>query len=254
MVPGHEIAGTAVGSEVTEYQVGDPVGVGFLVNSCGACESCRAGTEQFGTKGSVQTYNDTDFDGSRTYGGYSRQIVVRESFVFQLPEGIDVNAAAPLLCAGITTYSPLPRWGASRGKSVAVVGLGGLGHMGGKIAVALSAEVTVLSQGLKKQQDGLRLGAANYYSTEDDSTFDALRGRFDIILNTVSATLPSDAYLSMLRVHRGYIRDSGNAGILRPTPDRRRDRAHRRRRDQHGLRAHRASRRAMSVRHQRQHH
>jgi uncharacterized zinc-type alcohol dehydrogenase-like protein len=215
MVPGHEIAGTvsAVGSEVTKYQVGDPVGVGFLVNSCGACESCRAG---------------------------SRQIVVRESFVFQLPEGIDLNAAAPLLCAGITTYSPLHRWGASRGKSVAVVGFGGLGHMGVKNRRRSGCRRHRAQSRSQKAARWVAPWRGELLLHEDDSTFDALRGRFDIILNTVSATLPIDAYLSTLRVHRGYIRDSGNAGVLRRTPDRRRDRGHRRRRDQHGLRAHRA--------------
>jgi uncharacterized zinc-type alcohol dehydrogenase-like protein len=202
MVPGHEIAGTvaATGSDVTRYQVGDRVGVGCMVNSCGECEYCRAGTEQFCVKGNVQTYNGVDYDGTTTYGGYSRQVVVREGFVCGIPDGIGLDAAAPLLCAGITTYSPLHRWGAGPGRKVAVVGLGGLGHMGVKIAAALGAEVTVLSQSLKKQEDGLRLGAKDYYATSDEATFDTLKGRFDIILNTVSAPLPIDSYLSMLRV------------------------------------------------------
>ncbi|WP_028936499.1 NAD(P)-dependent alcohol dehydrogenase [Pseudonocardia spinosispora] len=202
MVPGHEIAGTVaeVGPEVTAYQVGDRVGVGCMVNSCGECEYCRAGTEQFCTKGNVQTYNGTDYDGAVTYGGYSRQIVVRDAFVCGIPDGLALDVAAPLLCAGITTYSPLHHWGAGEGKKVAVVGLGGLGHMGVKIAAALGAEVTVLSQSLKKQEDGLRLGATDYYATGDEGTFRTLRGRFDLILNTVSAPLPMDAYLSTLRV------------------------------------------------------
>ena len=202
MVPGHEIAGVvaAVGSDVTKYQVGDRVGVGCMVDSCGECEYCLAGTEQFCVKGNIQTYNGVGFDGENTYGGYSRQIVVKDAFVCRIPEGISLDVAAPLLCAGITTYSPLHRWGAGPGKKVAVVGLGGLGHMAVKIAVAMGAEVTVLSQSLKKQEDGLRLGAKDYFATGDESTFDVLKGRFDVILNTVSAKLPIDSYLGLLRV------------------------------------------------------
>ncbi|WP_370970258.1 NAD(P)-dependent alcohol dehydrogenase [Amycolatopsis sp. cg9] len=202
MVPGHEIAGVvaAVGSAVTKYQVGDRVGVGCMVDSCGECEYCRAGTEQFCVKGNVQTYNGVGFDGENTYGGYSNQIVVKDAFVCRIPEGIDLDVAAPLLCAGITTYSPLHHWGAGPGKKVAVIGLGGLGHMAVKIAAAMGAEVTVLSQSLKKQEDGLKLGATDYYATSDEATFDVLRGKFDVILNTVSAKLPVDAYLGLLRV------------------------------------------------------
>ncbi|GAA1971645.1 NAD(P)-dependent alcohol dehydrogenase [Amycolatopsis minnesotensis] len=202
MVPGHEIAGvvSAVGSAVTKYQVGDRVGVGCMVDSCGECEYCVAGSEQFCVKGNIQTYNGVGFDGENTYGGYSRQIVVKDSFVCRIPEGIELDVAAPLLCAGITTYSPLHQWKAGPGKKVAVVGLGGLGHVAVKIAAAMGAEVTVLSQSLKKQEDGLKLGAQHYYATSDESTFKALRGSFDIILNTVSAELPIDSYLSMLRV------------------------------------------------------
>jgi alcohol dehydrogenase (NADP+) len=202
MVPGHEIAGTvvSVGSAVTKYQVGDRVGVGCMVNSCGECEYCRAGNEQFCVKGNVQTYNGRDYDGTPTLGGYSRRIVVREAFVCRIPDGIGLDVAAPLLCAGITTYSPLRHWGAGPGKRVAVVGLGGLGHMAVKLASAMGAEVTVLSQSLKKREDGLRLGAADYYATSDESTFETLRDRFDLILNTVSAPLPLDSYLSTLRV------------------------------------------------------
>lgn len=164
MVPGHEIAGTvgAVGAEATKYRVGDRVGVGCMVKSCGECGYCRAGTEQFCVRGNVQTYNGVDYDGARTYGGYSQQIVVKEAFVCRNPDGIGLDAAAPLLCACITTYLPLHHWRAGPGKQVAVVGLGGLGHMGIKNAVAMGAEVTVLSQSLKKQEDGLRLGAKDY--------------------------------------------------------------------------------------------
>ncbi|MCX2729834.1 NAD(P)-dependent alcohol dehydrogenase [Saccharopolyspora sp. NFXS83] len=200
MVPGHEIAGTvaAVGSEVTRYQVGDRVGVGCMVDSCGECGPCRAGTEQFCERGNVQTYNGVGFDGENTYGGYSQQVVVKDAFVCRIPDGIGLDVAAPLLCAGITTFSPLNQWHAGPGKKVAVVGLGGLGHMAVKIAVAMGAEVTVLSQSLKKQEDGLRLGATDYYATSDESTFETLKGRFDLIINTVSAQLPVDAYLGTL--------------------------------------------------------
>jgi uncharacterized zinc-type alcohol dehydrogenase-like protein len=202
MVPGHEIAGvvSAVGDGVTKYQVGDRVGVGCMVDSCGECEYCEAGTEQFCVKGNIQTYNGVGFDGENTYGGYSQQVVVKDAFVCKIPEGIGLDVAAPLLCAGITTYSPLSHWGAGPGKKVAVVGLGGLGHMAVRIAAAMGADVTVLSQSLKKQEDGLRLGAKDYFATSDETTFKNLRGSFDLILNTVSAELPVDSYLSMLRV------------------------------------------------------
>ncbi|WP_020501576.1 NAD(P)-dependent alcohol dehydrogenase [Sciscionella marina] len=202
MVPGHEIAGTvaAVGSSVTKYQVGDRVGVGCMVDSCGECEQCRAGREQFCAKGNVQTYNARGFDGEPTYGGYSKQVVVRDAFVCRIPEGIGLDVAAPLLCAGITTYSPLRQWNVGPGTQVAVIGLGGLGHMAVKLAVAMGAEVTVLSQSLKKREDGLKLGASDYYATSDEATFETLRGRFDVILNTVSAQLPLDRYLGLLAV------------------------------------------------------
>ncbi|MEU4674362.1 NAD(P)-dependent alcohol dehydrogenase [Amycolatopsis sp. NPDC023774] len=202
MVPGHEIAGVvaAVGSGVTKYQVGDRVGVGCMVDSCGECEYCLAGVEQSCLKGNVPTYNGVGYDGENTYGGYSRQVVVKDHFVCRVPDGLGLDIAAPLLCAGITTYSPLRQWHVGPGKKVAVVGLGGLGHLGVKLAVAMGAEVTVLSQSLKKQEDGLKLGAKDYYATGDEATFDVLRGRFDVILNTVSAKLPIDAYLSLLRV------------------------------------------------------
>lgn len=202
MIPGHEIAGVvaAVGAEVTQHKVGDRVGVGCMVDSCGECDYCKEGTEQFCVKGNVQTYNGVGFDGENTYGGYSQQVVVQEHFVCHIPEGVGLDEAAPLLCAGITTYSPLNQWNAGPGKKVAVVGLGGLGHMGVKIAAAMGAEVTVLSQSLKKQEDGLKLGATHYYATSDETTFKDLRGSFDIILNTVSAEIPVDAYLGMLRV------------------------------------------------------
>ena len=202
VVPGHEIVGlvTEVGSEVTRHQVGDRVGVGCMVNSCGECTNCRNGDEQYCAQGMVPTYAGPDRDGTTTQGGYSTHVVVDADYVLTVTEGIDPAAAAPLLCAGITTYSPLRRWGAGPGKKVAVVGLGGLGHMGVKIAHALGAEVTVLSQSLKKQEDGLRLGADHYYATSDPDTFEALAGTFDLIINTVSAHIDVDAYLGLLTV------------------------------------------------------
>jgi uncharacterized zinc-type alcohol dehydrogenase-like protein len=202
VVPGHEIVGVVaqVGTDVTTHQVGDRVGVGCMVNSCGHCANCRNGDEQYCLNGMVGTYAATDHDGSTTQGGYSTHVVVDAGFVLRVPDGIDSAAAAPLLCAGITTYSPLRHWGAGPGKRVAVVGLGGLGHMGVKLAHAMGAEVTVLSQSLKKQEDGLRLGADAYFATSDPDTFSELAGRFDLIVNTVSAPIDVDAYLSLLAV------------------------------------------------------
>ncbi|MEO3778274.1 NAD(P)-dependent alcohol dehydrogenase [Micromonospora sp. B11E3] len=202
LVPGHEIVGVVaeVGSEVTRCQVGDRVGVGCMVNACRDCVNCRNGDEQYCLNGMVPTYGGVDRDGTITQGGYATHVVVDAGFVLSVPEGIDFAAAAPLLCAGITTYSPLRRWGAGPGRKVAVVGLGGLGHMAVKIAHALGAEVTVLSQSLKKQEDGLRLGADDYYATSDPDTFKQLAGRFDLIINTVSAPIDVDAYLSLLAV------------------------------------------------------
>src|SRR3954462_567192 len=200
VVPGHEIVGivTEVGTEVGTHRVGDRVGVGCVVNSCGHCANCRNGDEQYCLNGMVGTYAATDRDGTTTQGGYSTHVVVDAGFVLRVPGGIDSAAAAPLLCAGITTYSPLRHWGAGPGKRVAVVGLGGLGHMGVKLAHAMGADVTVLSQSLKKQEDGLRLGADHYLATSDPDTFTALAGSFDLIINTVSASIDVDAYLSLL--------------------------------------------------------
>ena len=202
LAPGHEIAGivSAVGGSVTKHAVGDRVGVGCLVDSCRECDNCKAGLEQYCSGGATQTYGSVDRDGTITQGGYSTQVVVTEDFVLRIPDGIELDAAAPLLCAGITLYSPLRHWGAGPGKRVAIVGLGGLGHMGVKLAHALGAEVTVLSQSLKKKEDGLRLGADHYYATGDPDTFARLAGSFDLIINTVSAKLDLDAYLGLLDV------------------------------------------------------
>jgi uncharacterized zinc-type alcohol dehydrogenase-like protein len=202
LVPGHEIVGvvTQVGSEVGRHKVGDHVGVGCMVNSCRECENCRNGDEQYCTGGGVPTYGSADRDGTITQGGYSTHVVVDAHFVVSVPAGLDLAAATPLLCAGITTYSPLKRWEAGPGKRVAVVGLGGLGHMAVKIAHAMGAEVTVLSQSLKKLEDGLRLGADHYYATSDPATFEQLARSFDLIINTVSARIDVDAYLGLLAV------------------------------------------------------
>lgn len=203
IVPGHEIAGvvTAVGQEVTRYAVGDRVGVGCFVDSCRECDNCRAGLQQYctGELGMVGTYAATGRDGEQTQGGYSQAVVVDENYALRIPDSIPLDVAAPLLCAGITLYSPLSHWQAGPGKKVAIVGLGGLGHLGVKIAHAMGAEVTVLSQSLRKKDDGLRLGADHYRATSDPATFEELAGTFDLILNTVSADLDLDAYLGLLR-------------------------------------------------------
>ncbi|WP_426451592.1 NAD(P)-dependent alcohol dehydrogenase [Paenibacillus sp. S-38] len=200
LVPGHEIAGivTQVGSEVTKYAVGDRVGVGCMVDSCRECVNCHKGEEQYCLSGNTGTYGAIDRYGQYTQGGYSTHIVVTEDFVVSIPNDLELDAAAPLLCAGITTYSPLRHWGAAPGKKIAVVGLGGLGHMAVKIAHAMGAEVTVLSQTWKKKEDGLRLGADHYYATNDPETFKNLAGSFDLIVNTVSAKVDLNAYLSLL--------------------------------------------------------
>ncbi|MFE9683627.1 NAD(P)-dependent alcohol dehydrogenase [Streptomyces sp. NPDC002701] len=207
MVPGHEIAGvvTEVGSGVTRFAVGDRVGVGCMVDSCRECENCRAGLEQYCAEGMTGTYNAVGRNGEPTYGGYSTHIVVDEAYTVRIPEGLALDEAAPLLCAGITTYSPLRHWNAGPGKKVAILGMGGLGHLGVKIAHALGAEVTVLSQSLRKKDDGLKLGADHYYATSDPKTFEELRGTFDLILSTVSAPLDLDAFLALLTSDGAFV-------------------------------------------------
>jgi len=201
-VVGHEIVGvvTQVGADVTRHRVGDRVGVGCMVNSCRECVNCLAGMENYCLKGNTQTYAGVDRDGTVTQGGYSTHVVVDEDFVLKVPESIPYEAAAPLLCAGITTYSPLAHWNAGPGTKVAVVGMGGLGHMAVKIAHAMGAEVTVLSQTLSKRDDGLRFGADHYYATSDAATFDTLANEFDLIVNTVSAPVDLQQYLALLRL------------------------------------------------------
>ncbi|MGO1389479.1 NAD(P)-dependent alcohol dehydrogenase [Brachybacterium alimentarium] len=203
---GHEIAGvvSAVGDSVTDWKIGDRVGVGCMVDSCGRCEQCRQGDEQNCLEGNVGTYNATDVDGSITQGGYSEKVVVNERFVCRIPDGLDFDVAAPLLCAGITTYSPLARWGAAETKDgapkkVAVLGLGGLGHMGVQIAAAMGADVTVLSRSRKKEQLAIDLGARQMLATTEDGFYADHRGEFDLILNTISADIPVDKYLGLLK-------------------------------------------------------
>ena len=201
VVPGHEIAGivTEIGSAVTAFAVGDRVGVGCFVDSCRDCANCRAGLQQYCTGGGMTgTYNAVGRDGQPTHGGYSGAIVVDENYVLRIPDSLALDAAAPLLCAGITTYSPLRHWKVGPDTRLGVIGLGGLGHMAVKLGAAMGAEVSVLSQSLKKMEDGLRLGAKHYYATDDREVFKKLRNSFDIILNTVSADLDLRRYLGLL--------------------------------------------------------
>ncbi len=202
MVPGHEIAGivTAVGSKVTKFKVGDKVGIGCFVDSCRNCEQCKQGLEQYCAVGAVWTYNAAEKDGTPTMGGYSDKIVADENYVLRMPENLPLDASAPLLCAGITLYSPLKHWQAGPGKKVAIIGMGGLGHMGVKIAHALGAEVTVLSQSLSKRADGKRFGADHYYATSDPKTFEKLGRSFDLIINTVSSDMDLNQYLGLLKI------------------------------------------------------
>ena len=209
LTPGHEIAGVVseVGPAVTNFEVGDRVGVGCMVDSCGGCDQCREGHENFCERRTVWTYGDTDIDGTTTQGGYSQQVVVTERFVLRIPDGLELDAAAPLLCAGITLYSPLRRWLGQAGPDakVAIVGMGGLGHMGVQLAAAMGADVTVLSQGLSKEADGRRFGARDYRATSDARTFEDLRGTFDVVISTISADLDLPAYLSLLKPFGAFV-------------------------------------------------
>lgn len=207
LVPGHEIAGvvTAVGSKVTKFKVGDHVGVGCFVDSCTTCAHRDLDREQY-MPGLVLTYSAFE-QGSTTptYGGYSDSIVVKEGYVLSIPQNLPLDAAAPLLCAGITLYSPLRHWQAGPGKKIAIVGMGGLGHMGVKLAHAMGADVTVLSQTLSKKDDGLRLGANHYYATNDPETFTTLANQFDLIICTVSSPIDWNAYLNLLKVDGTFV-------------------------------------------------
>ncbi|MET0402834.1 MAG: NAD(P)-dependent alcohol dehydrogenase [Cystobacter sp.] len=207
MVPGHEIVGKVaqVGGSVTKYKVGDSVGVGCFVDSCRDCENCRAGEEQYCSRGMVGTYNARDRHGTVTQGGYSTRITVEDAYVLRIPDSLPLDRAAPLLCAGITTYSPLRHFGVKPGDKVAVVGLGGLGHMGVKLARAMGAEVTVLSTSEKKREDALALGATHFAATSDKATFKKLASSFHFILDTVSAPHDYNAYLGLLKVNGNMV-------------------------------------------------
>ena len=188
MVPGHEIVGRVVevGSEVTRFKAGDRAGVGCLVESCRHCGACGKGWEQYCENGATYTYNHADpIDGTRTYGGYSEKIIVSERFTLKVPDSLDLAGAAPLLCAGITTYSPLRHWKVGPGSKVAIVGLGGLGHMGIKLAKAMGAETTLLSRSPGKEADARRLGADHVVISTDPAQMAAVAGRFDLIIDTV---------------------------------------------------------------------
>jgi uncharacterized zinc-type alcohol dehydrogenase-like protein len=204
VVPGHEIAGVVrqVGAKVTKYKVGDRVGVGCFVDSCRTCAHCQQDLDNYCLTGNNPTYNGYEKDGkTQTQGGYSDVIVVDENYVLKIPSSLRLDEAAPLLCAGITLYSPLMHWKAGPGKKVAIMGLGGLGHMGVKIARALGAEVTVLSHSEKKREDAIRMGAHHFLSTHDKSVFREYAGTFDLIINTVSsADIDMASYFGLLKL------------------------------------------------------
>jgi len=217
VVPGHEIVGTvtAIGADVTKHAVGDTVAVGCMVDSCMACDQCIEGWEVFCRQGCTQTYNSPDpHGGGRTKGGYSDHIVVRDHFVCKVPAGMDVARVAPLLCAGITTYSPLRQYGVGKGSKVAVVGLGGLGHMGVKLAAAMGAHVTMITTTPEKGEDARKLGAHDVIVSTDPEQMKAASTRFDFILNTIPVSHQIDPYLQLLgRSGRMVI-----VGALTPMP------------------------------------
>lgn len=201
MVPGHEIVGhvSQIGSEVSKFKLGDVVGIGCFVDSCRVCAPCKSGIEQYCIKGSAQTYNSTEMDRETpTYGGYSNKYVIDENYGLKVNATENLAGVAPLLCAGITTYSPLKQWETGPGKKVAIAGLGGLGHMGVKIAAAMGAEVTVLSTSPSKEADARKLGATHFLNTKDADATKAAAGSFDIILDTISANHDYNQYLSLL--------------------------------------------------------
>jgi len=207
MVPGHEIVGRVVkvGGQVDKFKVGDLAGTGCLVDSCRDCENCKVGLEQYCLNGSVGTYNSRAKDGSPTYGGYSNTIVVHQDFVLHISDKLSLPAVAPLLCAGITTYSPLRHWKVGKGHKLAVLGLGGLGHMGVKFGVAFGAEVTVLSTSPSKEEDAKKLGAHKFVVTSDVQQVKKVKGYFDFVLDTVSAPHDVKLYLSLLKTNGTHI-------------------------------------------------
>ena len=203
MVPGHEIAGivTSVGRKVTKFKVGDPIGVGVFIDSCRICSNCTAGLQQYCSKGMIGTYNAMEADGKTVaMGGYSDFFVINEHYALKIPTNLDLRGVAPLLCAGITLYSPIKHWKTSPGMKVAVMGLGGLGHMGVKFAVAMGAEVTVLSHSPSKEADALAMGAHAFIATNNPDNFKPIQKKFDLILNTISAEIVIDDYLKLLKL------------------------------------------------------
>lgn len=204
MVPGHEIAGivTKIGSEVSKFKVGDKIGVGVFVDSCRTCDNCKAGLQQYCEESMTGTYNGLERDGKTVaMGGYCNYFVINEDYAVHIPENLPLEGVAPLLCAGITLFSPIKHWKVGPGKKVAVMGLGGLGHMGVKFAVAMGAEVTVLSHSPQKESDARAMGAHHFLSTKDDGVFAAHEKEFDVILNTISAEININDYLSLLKLN-----------------------------------------------------
>lgn len=203
MVPGHEIVGkvSKIGDKVTLHQVGDSVGVGCFIDSCRVCDPCKKSLQQYCEQGMNSTYNGLEKDGKTpTYGGYSTQIVVDENYVLKIPANLPLDKAAPLLCAGITTYSPLQTWHVKPNSQVAVIGLGGLGHMAVKIAVAMGAQVTVLSTSNKKREDAIQFGAKNFVNTKEKDSLQKYLHQFDLIINTASGNIDLNHYLSLLKL------------------------------------------------------
>lgn len=203
MVPGHEIAGvvTTIGPSVTKFKVGDKIGVGVFIDSCRVCENCKAGLQQYCLEGMTGTYNQLERDGKTVaMGGYSNYFVINEDYAVHIPNNLPLEGVAPLLCAGITLYSPIKHWKVGPGKKVAVMGLGGLGHMGAKFAVAMGADVTVLSHSPQKRDDALAMGAHHFVDTNDETAMANHAKKFDVILNTVSAELEIDTYLKLLKL------------------------------------------------------
>jgi uncharacterized zinc-type alcohol dehydrogenase-like protein len=203
MVPGHEIAGivTSTGSKVTKFKVGDAVGVGVFIDSCRECSSCKAGLQQYCLKGMIGTYNGMEADGKTVaMGGYSDVFVINEDYALKIPANLDLQGVAPLLCAGITLYSPIKHWKVSPGMNVAIMGLGGLGHMGVKFASAMGAHVTVLSHSPNKKTDAMAMGAHDFVATNDSENLKPYEKKFDLILNTISAEIVIDDYLKLLKL------------------------------------------------------
>ena len=215
LVPGHEVAGvvSVVGDKVTRFKVGDRVGVGNMVDACGECASCRAGMEQY-CAARVLTYNAVGYDGQHTQGGYSEKIVVRENFVVRIPDAMPLDCAAPMLCAGITMYSPMRHWRVGPGKRVGIIGFGGLGHVGVQIAHAMGAHTTVLDLSAAKGPDARRLGADAFHLAGDDRTFTTLASAFDLIISTVPVQIDLDRYLGLLAIDGTFVTLSIPSGPL----------------------------------------